>query len=103
MGVSRLEKLLNKKAQLDAQIKALEARTRTQERKDDTRRKVIWGALLITDMERHPDSPSSQRFRKLADEYVTRAADRVLLELPPLVDAANDSKLRRSLKREFLG
>src|SRR5262245_11087737 len=101
MGVSRLQKLLDKKAQLDAQIRALEARTRTQERKNDTRRKVIWGALLMTDMERHPDSPSSQRFQKLADEYVMRAGDRVLLGLPPLTEAANDSKPRRSLKEEF--
>ena len=50
---SRLDRLKLQRAQVDAKIKALEARNRTQSRKDDTRRKIITGALALEHMQRH--------------------------------------------------
>lgn len=103
MSAPRLQKLLDKREQLDAQIKALEARTRTQERKNDTRRKIIWGALAMTDIAKHPDTPAAKHLRRLADEYVTRPGDRALLGLSPLPDQGEATALASTLRTEFSG
>ena len=42
-----LDKLKQKKKQLDARIKAAEARERSKERKLDNRKKIILGSLIM--------------------------------------------------------
>lgn len=42
-----IQALLDKRKQLDAQIQAKQARLRTEERKKDTRRKIILGGALL--------------------------------------------------------
>ena len=44
---SKKARLLAQREKLDAEIKALEARERAQKRKDDTRRKIILGGLVM--------------------------------------------------------
>jgi hypothetical protein len=44
---SKKAKLLAQREKLDAEIKALEAKERAQKRKDDTRRKIILGGLVM--------------------------------------------------------
>lgn len=44
---SKKEKLLAQRQKLDAVIKAIEAKERSQRRKDDTRRKIILGGLVM--------------------------------------------------------
>lgn len=44
---SKKEKLLAQRQKLDAEIKAIEAKERSQKRKDDTRRKIILGGLVM--------------------------------------------------------
>lgn len=82
MPLSRLEKLREKKAQLDAQIKGVEARARQQTRKHDTRRKIIAGALALHHMEKNPEDSFSKKLARLLDEYVTRPHERKLFGLP---------------------
>lgn len=79
MTTDRLEKLRQKRAQLDAQIKDAEARARQQARKDDTRRKIILGALAIEHMTTHPGSTFALKLAELIDTYVTKPSDRSLL------------------------
>ena len=79
MTTDRLEKLRQKRAQLDAQIKDAEARARQQSRKDDTRRKIIVGALAIEHMTTHPGSTFALKLAELIDTYVTKPSDRSLL------------------------
>jgi hypothetical protein len=88
---SRLEKLREKKAQIDAQIKNVEARERQQARKDETRRKIIAGALALHHMENNPDGPFSKTLLRLLDEYVIRSNERRLFGLSPLPDEAGQS------------
>jgi len=45
--VERLKALEDKQAQIKAQIQALKARDTAQERKDDTRRKVLLGGVVL--------------------------------------------------------
>ena len=96
MRSSRLDKLKEKRQQLDAQIKDAEARQREQQRKDDARRKIIAGALALEHTEKNPDGEFGRKMLMLLDEYVTRKRDRELMGLP--VKADNDNV---DLKSEF--
>lgn len=69
--------------QLDAQLKALEARSKQAERKADTRRKVIAGALALEHFEKNRDTEFGRVMLRLLDEYVVRPHDRALFpDLP---------------------
>lgn len=73
--------------QLLEQKKAAEAQQREAERKADTRRKILIGALALEHWEKNRESEFGKVLHRLADEYVTRPHDRALFpELPPLPD-----------------
>ncbi len=48
----KLEKLLQKREQLNAEIQKARARETAQKRKEDTRRKILLGALVIEMMDK---------------------------------------------------
>ena len=85
-----MQTLRQKREQLDAQLKLLAAREKQAERKADTRRKVIAGALALEHFEANRDSEFARVLLRLMDEYVTRPYDRVLFPflLPPATDSA---------------
>jgi hypothetical protein len=85
----RLKTPRDKREQLDAQLRALEARNKQAERRADTRRKVIAGALALEHYEKNPDSEFHRIIFRLLDEYVVRPHDRALF--PELVEADADS------------
>lgn len=113
MSESRLQKLRDKQSQLQAQIRSLAARERQQERKNDTRRKVILGAFMLEHMAKNRSSVFTKTLLPLLDEYVTRPQDRQLLnahfeaigldKLPPIENpTANDAGAPEgSLRAEF--
>jgi hypothetical protein len=70
---------------VDAQLRALQARAKHAERKADTRRKVIFGALGREHYEKNPESEFHHIMFRLLDEYVVRPSDRALF--PELVEA----------------
>ena len=49
----KLEALAKKQAQIQKQIQALKARDTAQERKDDTRRKVLIGGFVLAQMKKN--------------------------------------------------
>ena len=83
---SRLEIAREKAAQANALLQKLEAQARAresgQERKLDTRRKVLLGAYLLTRIQKDPE----MKVQVLADldKYLGRDAERALFDLPPL-------------------
>lgn len=83
----RLEILRRKREQLDAQLRALEARSKQAERKADTRRKVIAGALALEHFEANRDSEFGRIMFRLLDEYVVRPHDRMLFPFLPEPEA----------------
>src|SRR5215469_15967927 len=93
-AADRLQTLREKREQLDAQLRALEARNKQAERKADTRRKVIAGALALEHYEKNRDSEFHRIIFRLLDEYVVRPHDRALF--PELVDADSDPAQRGS-------
>lgn len=94
MSDPALDKLLKQRAQLEARIQAKRSRLKQQERKADTRRKIIAGALALEHMGANSESEFTAIMARLLNRYVIRPADRALFDLPPLNDdQANDSGL----------
>ncbi len=91
----RLNDLRKKREQLDAQLRALAARNKQAERKADTRRKVIAGALALEHYEKNRDSEFGKLLFRLLDEYVVRPHDRMLFPDLPEPDGPG-SKFNRA-------
>jgi hypothetical protein len=75
-------------AQLDAQRKTLQARLGRQERANDTRRKVLLGALVLQRLETSKDAEFVDRLRAWLKRelpgFLTRDGDRTLF--PDLIE-----------------
>ena len=78
----RIEAQLEKLKQLKAQKQAVEARDRAklkeQERKDDTRRKILLGSYLIKKMQ---NEANKEKILAELNEYLTEERDRQLFNL----------------------
>jgi hypothetical protein len=79
---ARLKALEEKQAQIRAQIQAIKARDSVQERKDETRKKIILGALVLPSFDASSGLVSLNPTR-LAD-VLKNDRDRALFGLPPL-------------------
>jgi len=75
--ISKLDLLLEKKKQLEAQIIKEKNRTISEERKVDTRQKILLGAYL---KEKYKGKESE--LAKLLDPFLTKPQDRALFGLP---------------------
>lgn len=76
---SKKAKLLAQREKLDAEIKAIEAKERSQKRKDDTRRKIILGGLVMNAAKAEPNIMGW--LKGLASGESISAKDRDLLGL----------------------
>jgi hypothetical protein len=74
----RLKQLKAKQHQADTRRRTLESR---KNRKEDTRRKILAGAVILAKVER-AEFPESQLIKWLS-ESLTRPEDRALFNLPP--------------------
>ena len=82
----RLDDLRRQRAVIDAQLRALEARKKQTERKADTRRKVIAGALALEHFTANRNSEFARILFRLLDEYVVRPHDRGLFDFLSVPD-----------------
>ncbi len=91
----KLEQLLKKRSQLNAQIQQLRTRDAAQKRKEDTRRKILLGALVMEMMSK--GELDRDKLMKRLDGFLTREIDRKLFELPVLEERkAGEVKRERS-------
>ena len=78
----KIEAQLEKLKQLKAQKQAIEAREKTkqkeQQRKDDTRRKILLGSYLIKKMQ---NEANKEKILAELNEYLTEDRDRLLFGL----------------------
>lgn len=81
MVKDKLAALTEKRNQLNAQIQALKAKEQSQERKNETRKKIIIGGMVMR-MVKDGDMPQ-ERMQTLLDKYVENAKDRALFDLEP--------------------
>ena len=81
---SKADKIRQQMAQLAEQLKQAQAAEEQQKRKDDTRRKILVGSMVLSLVEQGKlfDQAALQ---KLLDEHLTRNADRKLFDLAPLL------------------
>jgi len=82
----KLSALREKEAQLKAQLRDAQAREKAQDRKNDTRRKILMGVLCKKMISEDPQSSFSLTLLRLIDELITSPKDRALFGLPPLDD-----------------
>ena len=75
----RVKQLETRKQQIEARKLHLLIKGR---RSNDTRRKILAGALILDMMER--DEAARHRFLERLDKYLKRADDRALFDLNPL-------------------
>ena len=82
----KIEAQLEKLKQLKARKQAIEAREKSkqkeQERKDDTRRKILLGSYLIKKMKEN--EANNEKILAELNEYLTENRDRKLFKLPEI-------------------
>jgi hypothetical protein len=71
----RREKLAEKQRQIAAKLKTIDAKAATQVRKDETRRKVIVGALALRHAEVNPESEFARQMIALIAHEIATAAN----------------------------
>ena len=77
----KIAELEEKRGQIEALIQKHKARARVEERKKDTRRKIIAGALALEHASIDP--AFREAMHKLIQEHVTREGDKALFDLTP--------------------
>jgi hypothetical protein len=100
-GVTSLELLRRKHAELADQLKAAEAKQREQERQRDIRRKELLGAVVSDYLKEAGDTPLAKTLFELVSEKLTRPADRALFpNLPAIRSAAIASDANAAVGQE---
>lgn len=84
-----------KLAQLQARLKAEKARGREKQRKLDTRRKIIAGALALEHMDRNPDTEFARIMDRMIEQYTLGDRERALFNLSPLPEDEQQSRRTR--------
>lgn len=79
----RLQKLLEQRKKVDAQINQELAKKKDKERKEETRRKIIIGGIVMYHAEEF-DPELKGKIHQLLHRAVKKKADREFLGLPPL-------------------
>jgi len=77
----RLRKIEEKQARLKAEAQRVKARAREAERKRETRRLILYGAMLKDRIAR--GAVSEKLIMADMDQFLTRDHERALFDLPP--------------------
>ena len=83
---TRVAKLEARRAKVTMQLMQARARERKKLRADDTRRKILFGAYVVSRIESSAEADEAWTHEKWMvgmDRYLTRPADRKLFGLPP--------------------
>lgn len=75
-----LEKLEERKKQIEAKIKEIKSKENAKKKKDETRKKILVGAMVLAQVERG-EWPES-RLKEAMDKFLDRERDRILFGLP---------------------
>ncbi len=82
MATDKLKALTAKREQINAQIQALRAKEQTQQRKQETRRKILIGGVVLK-MLKTGEMPQ-ERLTAILDKHLQSDRDRALFDLSPL-------------------
>jgi large subunit ribosomal protein L7/L12 len=87
----KLDKLLEQREKINARIQKARARETAQKRKEDTRRKILLGALVIEMMDK--GELDDEIIMKRLEGFLTRDIDRKLFDFPVQGDDKKESDL----------
>jgi hypothetical protein len=73
-----IEQLRKQREQIDARLKAAEARQKEKEQQEEERRKTLAGTVALRFMAANPDNELTRVLSDLLDKYITRPSDRAL-------------------------
>lgn len=85
----KLNALRDKRQKIDAQIAKEQARVKTAERKADTRRKIVTGALALENAKYDP--AFGKALYDMLEKQVTRDDDRALFGFGPLPEPSSSA------------
>ena len=77
----RMRKLEEQRARINAEIQRVRSRESQEERKRETRRKILAGAMVLDRVAQ--GDLSEKLFKADMDRFLEREQDRALFELPP--------------------
>ena len=86
---AKLVKLKQQQEKIARQIRSEKTRISKQARADDTRRKILDGALIRNEADHNSDVQAL--LDRLRSRYLTKPQDRALFGLPPLPENENAS------------
>ena len=86
---AKLVKLKQQQEKIARQIRSEKTRISKQARADDTRRKILDGALVRNEADHNSDVQAL--LDRLRSRYLTKPQDRALFGLPPLPENENAS------------
>ena len=98
MAISQLDKLTQKREQLNAQIQAIKTKEAVQKRKEDTKRKILIGGVVLK-MLKTGDMPQ-ERLTQILDKHLDKAADRALFDIPEI---AKKEEKEQVYQQELIG
>ena len=81
MTTNKLDTLLQKKKQLENQIQLAKARETEKARKQDTRRKILIGAVILAQIKQKKFS--EDQLNQMLDDGLVDERDRILFNLQP--------------------
>ncbi len=97
---AKLNKLIAQKKSLEARIAKEKAKAKQQERKDDTRRKILVGAVVLKHMEH--DVSFKHNIEHLLEAQLVKTVDRDLFGIAPKKEISITSDPAESTQSEFV-
>lgn len=82
MTDERLKRLEQRREKINLEMKRLRQKAAQEERKRDSRRKIIAGAIALKHCEVQPRSAFAETLRRLLSQYVEGDTERALFDLP---------------------
>lgn len=76
--IERLAELKEKQRKIQVEVKTRESRLKAQSKKQDDRRKLLVGAMILQKASR--DDRVRDAYERWMDEFLTRSSDRALFE-----------------------
>ena len=81
MNGSKIEELQKKRAKIDSEIKIAKGKANEQKRKNETRKKILIGAMIMNRMKEN--EIEDRKIKAALDTNLKKDSDRALFDLPP--------------------
>jgi len=91
MAEDRLKQLEQQRAAIERKIRQERQRIKSEQRKRETRRKIILGGLIEAHCELHPETEFAREVDRLVGKFVKGDRERELFGLSPLPAASQEA------------